>query len=211
PTVFAGYLRRDGDHRSVSGDDAVVGGRLRTGDLGFVRDERIHLRGRQKDLIIRGGHNIDPAVIEDALLAHPAVAAAAAVGRPHRFSGEIPVAFVALAADTTVEELTAWARTHITEPAARPELITVLGAIPLTEIGKPFKPALRETAAARHFHDEFVAHGIDAIEIGVAHEAGRLVVRLTGKRRGEDELDKAAALLREYDVLVRTEEEGTRR
>ncbi|MEU2523429.1 acyl-CoA synthetase [Streptomyces pseudogriseolus] len=208
PTVFAGYLRRDGGSRSVSGGDAVVDGRLRTGDLGFVQDERIHLRGRQKDLIIRSGHNIDPAVIEDALLAHPAVTAAAAVGRPDRSSGEIPVAFVALAAtDVTVEELTAWARGRISEPAARPKLITVLDAIPLTEIGKPFKPALREAAAARHFHDELAEHGIDAVEIGIAHEAGRLVVRLTG----DGEVDKAAAVLQGYDVRVHTEAKGTRR
>ena len=54
----------------------------------------MYLTGRAKDLIIRGGHNIDPRVIEDALLAHPAVGAAAAVGRPDRHSGEVPVAYV---------------------------------------------------------------------------------------------------------------------
>ncbi len=207
PTVFTGYLRRDGDSRSVSDSGIVVEGRLRTGDLGFVHDERIHLRGRQKDLIIRGGHNIDPAAIEDALLAHPAVTAAAAVGRPDRSSGEIPVAFVVLAADdVTVEELANWAKGRISEPAARPKLITVLDAIPLTEIGKPFKPALREAAASRHFQDELAEHGIDAVEIDMAHEAGRLVVRLTG----DGEVGRAAAVLRGYDVHVRTEAKGTR-
>ncbi|MGW6063076.1 acyl-CoA synthetase [Streptomyces sp. NPDC055189] len=214
PTVFAGYLRRDGDRRYVSGGDVLVDGRLRTGDLGFVREERIHLRGRRKDLIIRGGHNIDPAVIEDALLGHPAVSAAAAVGRPDRSSGEVPVAFVVLAdADVTAEDLTAWAAEHISEPAARPKRITVLDSIPLTEIGKPFKPALREAAAARHFKDELAEHGIDAVDVSVTHEAGRLVVRLTG----EGDADKAAAVLHRYDVHVhvvvhvRTEADGARR
>ncbi|MFI9835722.1 acyl-CoA synthetase [Nonomuraea sp. NPDC051941] len=198
PTVFAGYLRRDGNRRRVSAD-GVVDGRLRTGDLGFVRDERIHLRGRSKDLIIRGGHNIDPAVIEDALLSHPAVAAAGAVGRPDRTSGEVPVAFVALsAAGITVEELMAWVTEHISEPAARPKSITVLDAIPVTEIGKPFKPALREAAAARHFRAELAEHGIGGVEIGVRHEAGRLVVRLTGDAGAE-----AAAVLRDYNVDIR--------
>ncbi|MDP4502609.1 acyl-CoA synthetase [Nonomuraea turcica] len=202
PTVFAGYLRRDGNRRWVSAE-GVVDGWLRTGDLGFVRDERIHLRGRQKDLIIRGGHNIDPAVIEDALLGHPAVAAAGAVGRPDRTSGEVPVAFVALSATgITVEELTAWVAEHISEPAARPKSITVLDAIPVTEIGKPFKPALREGAAARHFRAELAEHGIDGVEVGVRYEEGRLVVRLTGGA-GAD----AAAVLRGYNVEIRMDTE----
>ncbi|MFC5835853.1 acyl-CoA synthetase [Nonomuraea insulae] len=202
PTVFAGYLRREGDRRRVSAD-GVVDGLLRTGDLGFVRDERIHLRGRRKDLIIRGGHNIDPAVIEDALLGHPAVAAAGAVGRPDRASGEVPVAFVALSAPgITVAELTAWAADHISEPAARPKSITVLDALPVTEIGKPFKPALREAAAARHFRAELAEHGIDGVEIGARYEAGRLVVRLTGGAGAA-----AAAVLRGYDVEIRLDAE----
>ncbi|MFJ5264026.1 AMP-binding protein [Streptomyces sp. NPDC088387] len=201
PTVFGGYLRRDGDRRWVSTDGVVVDGRLRTGDLGFVLDERVHLRGRRKDLIIRGGHNIDPAVIEDALLDHPAVAAAAAVGRPDRSSGEIPVAFVVLA-DPTVgpEELMEWAAGHISEPAARPKRITVLPSIPLTAIGKPFKPALREEAAAQHLRDELAEHGVDGVDLTAGHESGRLVVRLTGT----GDIDRAVTLLKGYDLELRT-------
>ncbi|MFK4547975.1 fatty-acyl-CoA synthase [Streptomyces tendae] len=204
PTVFAGYLKRDGDRRWVSDRDVVVDGWLRTGDLGFVRDDHVHLRGRRKDLILRGGHNIDPAVIEDALLAHPAVTAAGAVGRPDRTSGEVPVAFVTLATpEVTVEELTAWAGRHISEPAACPKAITVTDSIPLTEVGKPYKPALREAAAARHFRDELIEHGVDAVEVAVGHQDGRLVVRLTG----DGEVGAAAALLRDYDVDISTEAE----
>ena len=78
-------------------------GWLDTGDLGQVDDGGfVYLTGRAKDLIIRGGHNIDPRVIEDALLAHPAVRAAAAVGRPDRHSGEVPVAYVVPAGPGTV-------------------------------------------------------------------------------------------------------------
>ena len=71
----------------------------------------MYLTGRAKDLIIRGGHNIDPRVIEDALLAHPAVRAAAAVGRPDRHSGEVPVAYVVPAGPGRFDEteLLAWA------------------------------------------------------------------------------------------------------
>ncbi|MFS7875935.1 AMP-binding protein [Streptomyces asiaticus] len=200
PTVFAGYLRRDEGRREVSDEGIVIDGWLRTGDLGFVRNKRVHLRGRQKDLIIRGGHNIDPAVIEDALLAHPGVAAVGAVGRPDRKSGEVPVAFVSLASgEVTVEELTKWVDQHISEPAARPKVITVLDSIPLTEIGKPFKPALREAAAAQQFRDELVAQGIEGVEVGIGHEAGRLVVRLTGG----GEVSRAVAALYGYDVDLR--------
>ncbi|MEU0134107.1 AMP-binding protein [Streptomyces sp. NPDC006296] len=205
PTVFAGYVHRDGGRRRVSRDGVVVDGRLRTGDLGFVREDRVHLRGRQKDLIIRGGHNIDPAVIEDALLGHPSVSAAAAVGRPDRTSGEVPVAFVVLTGPpATAEELTAWAGRHIGEPAARPRTVTVLDAIPLTGIGKPYKPALRAMAAARHFRDELAAHGIDGVRLDTAHENGRLTVRLTGTGTGTE---AARAVLRDHDVDVRTRTE----
>ena len=54
---------------------------LNTGDLGYFDEQGyLHLTGRAKELIIRGGHNIDPAMIEDALPKHPAVAMVAAVG-----------------------------------------------------------------------------------------------------------------------------------
>ena len=96
PAVFAGYVTdpAPGGPR-VSRDGIVRDGWLDTGDLGQVdAGGFVYLTGRAKDLIIRGGHNIDPRVIEDALLAHPAVRAAAAVGRPDRHSGEVPVAYV---------------------------------------------------------------------------------------------------------------------
>ena len=96
PAVFAGYVTdpAKGGPR-VSRGGIVHDGWLNTGDLGRVDpDGYVYLTGRAKDLIIRGGHNIDPRVIEDGLLRHPAVRAAAAVGRPDRHSGEVPVAYV---------------------------------------------------------------------------------------------------------------------
>ena len=84
PAVFAGYVS-DPDLAGprVSREGIVRERWLNTGDLGSVdADGFVYLTGRAKDLIIRGGHNIDPRVIEEALLRHPAVAAAAAVGRP---------------------------------------------------------------------------------------------------------------------------------
>jgi fatty-acyl-CoA synthase len=78
PNVFAGYLQEE-QNRGLW----VADGWLNTGDLGRQdREGYFWLSGRSKDLIIRGGHNLDPAVIEEALYTHPAVALAAAVGKP---------------------------------------------------------------------------------------------------------------------------------
>ena len=94
-----------------------------TGDLGRIDDDGyIWLTGRAKDVIIRGGHNIDPLGIEEALHAHPAVELAAAVGRPDAHAGEIPVVFVQLkpGAAAMPEELHAFARERVVERAAAP-------------------------------------------------------------------------------------------
>ena len=120
PAVFAGYVTdpRLGGPR-VSQDGAVHNGWLNTGDLGSVDDDGfVYLAGRAKDLIIRGGHNIDPRTIEEALLRHPAIRAAAAVGRPDRHSGEVPVAYVVPAVPGRFDEaeLLAWAGTPSTSP-----------------------------------------------------------------------------------------------
>ena len=99
PDRVPGYVTgRDEDGRVLDGLGKLVDGWLDTGDLGPLdEDGFVYLTGRAKDLIIRGGHNIDPAIIEDALLAHPQVTAAAAVGRPDVHAGEVPVAYVTLA------------------------------------------------------------------------------------------------------------------
>jgi fatty-acyl-CoA synthase len=158
PTVFAGYLRDGNPDRT----GVVRGGWLDTGDRGSVDAEGfMSLTGRVKDLIIRGGHNIDPAVIEETLLAHPDVTAAAAVGRPDRHAGEVPVVYVTLrpGALSRVEELRDWARTRVPEAAAAPGEVIVIDEIPLTEVGKVFKPALRADAARRLVAAELAALG----------------------------------------------------
>jgi fatty-acyl-CoA synthase len=184
PAVFAGYVTdpAPGGPR-VSRDGIVRDGWLDTGDLGRVdAGGFVYLTGRAKDLIIRGGHNIDPKVIEDALLAHPAVAAAAAVGRPDRHSGEVPVAYVVPAGPGRLDEaeLLAWAATTIGEPAARPKRIYPVDAIPLTSVGKQFKPALAADAAVRVVTDALAAAGLAGAQVTAAHEDGRLVLTVTG-------------------------------
>ena len=186
--MFAGYVTDPalGGPR-VSRDGIVRDGWLDTGDLGQVDDGGfVSLTGRAKDLIIRGGHNIDPRVIEDALLAHPAVRAAAAVGRPDRHSGEVPVAYVVPAGPGPFDEaeLLAWAGTAIGEPAARPKRIHPMTAIPVTEVGKPFKPALAADAAVRAITEALTAAGLPDARATAAHEDGRLVLTVTGADPG---------------------------
>jgi fatty-acyl-CoA synthase len=188
PAVFAGYVTgpRSGGPR-VSREAAVRGGWLDTGDLGQVdAGGFVYLAGRAKDLIIRGGHNIDPQVIEDALLAHPAVTAAAAVGRPDRHSGEVPVAYVVPAGPGPFDEaeLLAWASTAIGEPAARPKRIYPVDAIPVTAVGKHFKPALAADAAVRVVTEALAAAGLPDARTSAAHEDGRLILTVTGADPG---------------------------
>jgi fatty-acyl-CoA synthase len=162
PAVFPGYLRPGpgGPHPDPTG--TIFDGWLLTGDLGHLdNDGYVYLTGRAKDLIIRGGHNIDPAVIEDALLAHPQVTAASAVGRPDVHSGEVPVAYVTLAPEAGISEadLLAWAAEHVSERAAAPKSVTVLDALPVTEVGKPYKLALRADAIRRAVADALTGLG----------------------------------------------------
>jgi fatty-acyl-CoA synthase len=152
---------------------------LDTGDLGRQDAEGyIWLTGRAKDIIIRGGHNIDPLVIEEVLYQHPAVEAAAAVGRPDSYAGEIPVAFVQLktGAQADPAELQAFARERIPERAAAPSEVTILPEMPLTRVGKIFKPELRHMAARRTFERliaPLLGEGISlSVEVGPHPEHG---------------------------------------
>lgn len=146
PTVSPGY------HDPARNDGVFGNGQLNSGDLAYVDEEgRLFIAGRAKDLIIRGGHNIDPTTIEDALSAHPTVALTAAVGQPDRYAGELPVCYVTLRADaaTTAEELRQFCEPRISERPAWPKQIHIVDAMPLTGVGKIFKPALRCDAAKR--------------------------------------------------------------
>ena len=128
---------------------------LRTGDLGRKDpDGYLWITGRAKDLIIRGGHNIDPAEIEEALAGHEAVAFAGAIGQPDQYSGEVPCAFVELVdgATITTDELIAYAKEHIHERAAHPKHLEIMDELPKTAVGKIFKPDLRKSAITRIYN-----------------------------------------------------------
>jgi fatty-acyl-CoA synthase len=146
PNLFSGYLDAAETARSFTPDGWLI-----TGDVGFIDTQgRLHLSGRAKDLIIRSGHNIDPKVIEDALGAHPAVALCAAVGAPDAYAGELPVAFATLkpGSPVTEAELLAFTAERVDEGPAKPKSITVLSAMPVTNVGKIYKPELRTLATA---------------------------------------------------------------
>jgi fatty-acyl-CoA synthase len=170
PAVFPGYVIGHDEHGHVlDGLGTLANGWLETGDLASVdADGFVHLSGRAKDLIIRGGHNVDPAVIEDALLAHPQVTAVGAVGRPDPHAGEVPVAYVTLAPGAIVaeDELRDWARERVTERAAAPKAVVILDALPVTDVGKPHKLPLRADATRRELLDALAnvagVHGIEA-------------------------------------------------
>lgn len=149
PGVFRGYLNE------VHNKGAFVDGNwVNSGDLGRLdKDGFLWITGRAKDLVIRGGHNIDPAPIEEILFQHPAVGLAAVIGQPDAYAGEVPVGYVQLKPGATVApgELEAWVRERTPERAAVPVQILQINPMPLTGVGKVFKPQLRWDAAARVF------------------------------------------------------------
>ena len=179
PGVFEGSTYTEADkNRGLFAEGRF----LRTGDLGRIdADGYLWITGRAKDLIIRGGHNIDPAMIEEALASHPAVAFVGAIGQPDAFAGELPCAYVELVkgASATVAELEAFARETIQERAAVPKHIEILPELPKTAVGKIFKPDLRKRAIQRIFDAALAEAGLAAHVAEVSEDKKRgLVARI---------------------------------
>ncbi|MBY6160191.1 acyl-CoA synthetase [Mameliella alba] len=170
------------------------GTHLRTGDLGRLdADGYLWITGRAKDLIIRGGHNIDPAEIEEALLAHPAVAFAGAIGQPDAHAGELPCAFVELVAgaEATEEELLEHAKVHVHERAAHPKHMTILPELPKTAVGKVFKPDLRKHAITRVYNAALEKAHCAARVVGVVdHKSRGLVAQVEANGASEADVGK---------------------
>lgn len=187
PSITPGYLDSRYDQGVLFGD-----GWINNGDLGRLdADGYLWLTGRAKDVIIRGGHNIDPAVIEETLLKHPDVLLAAAVGRPDAYAGELPVAYVQLVANAkaSADELSRFVLDTIPERAAAPKEITILPRMPLTDVGKPAKPQLRRDAAQRAFSDVLSEAAGPQARVGVAVEpdaaaGSKAVITLTAADAG---------------------------
>jgi len=196
PNVGPGYT----DARRNAGtftDD----GWLITGDIAEIDAQgRVSVTGRAKDVIIRGAHNIDPGVIEEALLRHPGVALAAAVGEPDEYAGELPVAFVVAKPGVALSEaeLLAHAAPHIPERAALPKRIECLPALPLTAIGKVYKPALRLRATERVLRERLRRAGLDTrVAVRGEDRSGKIVLRFVPAAVGDAaEHEQLAAVLR---------------
>jgi fatty-acyl-CoA synthase len=180
PGVFSGYVNETHNKEAF-----VEPGWVNSGDLGRLdEDGYLWITGRAKDLVIRGGHNIDPAPIEDVLFQHPAVALAAVVGQPDAYAGEVPIGYVQLKPGASVApgELEAWVCERTPERAAVPVSVISIETMPLTGVGKVFKPQLRWDAAERVFTNalEPLAELGIRLEISVgAHETHGTLARVT--------------------------------
>jgi long-chain acyl-CoA synthetase len=140
PNVMRGYLGKPEETAKT-----IVDGWLHTGDVGMLdEDGYITLVDRIKDMIIRGGENIYPKEIENALATHGAVLEVAVIGARDETYGEVPVAYVVVYPDATMTplELVDHVRPLLTK-IKLPVAIHVVESLPKNPIGKPDKPALR--------------------------------------------------------------------
>ena len=185
---------------------------MNSGDLGRLDAEGyLWITGRAKDLIIRGGHNIDPMAIEEVFYQHPAVGLAAVVGQPDVYAGELPVAYVQL------KPARRWSRRsgrvdppRTPERAAVPVDVYFVDAMPLTAVGKVFKPALRWDAAQRVFAQVLAPLAEGGVEVTVrvaAHPThGSLAtVSIRGAAPGAQGASRAAGRERLAPFVMRHE------
>jgi fatty-acyl-CoA synthase len=170
------------------------------------------LTGRKKELIIRGGHNIDPAIIEGPLYRLSGIQVAAAVGRPDPHAGEIPVAYVQLQeeSDLKEEQILEHVKQHIGERAAIPKEILILDEMPLTPVGKIFKPALRWDAIKRVYEAELDALGdiAESIEVSVAEDkvhGSMATINIKAAPQVSDDIvkDRVKKILARYTIKYR--------
>ncbi len=146
PQVMAGYWRHEAETAEVLKD-----GRLRTGDVGYMdEDGYVFLIDRIKDLVISGGFNVYPRMVEEAIYLHPAVVEAAVCGVPDKHRGEVVKAFVKLREGET---LTAGALREFLRdklaPFEVPRKVEFREEIPHTLVGKPLRRQLVEEDRAR--------------------------------------------------------------
>jgi fatty-acyl-CoA synthase len=159
-------------------------GWLVSGDLGHLDAQGyVHVTGRARDVIIRGSHNIDPGLVEDAFLAHPAVAMCAVVGEPDAHAGEVPAAFVTLkpGARVAAEALLGEVAPKVYERPAVPKRVVLLEALPTTAVGKVYKPALRARAIELKLSELFAAAAGSGVpvQVTVAEQGGGFVAEAT--------------------------------
>lgn len=198
--VFLGYLIEE-QNKSIWIKDAEGNKWLNTGDLGYLdEDSYLFLTGRQKEMILRGGHNIDPKSIEEVMHTHPAIAQVAAVGKPDAYAGELPILYVELKSgiNATQTEILDYAITGIYENAAIPKEVHIIDKLPLTSVGKVFKPELKRRAILATFAEVLKEAKIQAkLEVTIHEFYGfKASIVLDNSL----ELEKAKKLLGAYAV-----------
>src|SRR5574341_2589292 len=144
PSLMKGYVPPAGDGDGPS----IRNGWLRTGDLGWLDDAGyLTVSGRLKEIIIRGGENLSPGRIEEAILRDPSVRGCCVVGAPDADLGEVPVAFVVARDDVPVRDGAIQERVRAELPRSYvPARIIVLAALPEIGIGKIDRAALKRLA-----------------------------------------------------------------
>jgi fatty-acyl-CoA synthase len=208
PQVFPGYVEPKHNR-----DILLQDGWLNTGDVGYLTDDqRLVLTGRAKDLIVRSGHNINPADIEDVANTFPGVQISAAVGMPDAYAGEVPIVYVVAAPGATLdpELLQSYLEEHVAEPPAKPKRVILLDALPVTAVGKIVKNDLRDWAVAEKVRIEarriFGDIILPAVEV-TKDERLNTVVRVevpTGDAAGIQKLkDALKPLPQSYEVIAR--------
>ncbi|MDE2759515.1 MAG: acyl-CoA synthetase [Paracoccaceae bacterium] len=199
PGVFVGNTYTDSEKNiGLYSDENWV----RTGDLGKIdEDGYVWITGRAKDQIIRGGHNIDPAIIEENLAGHDSVAFVGAIGQPDTKMGELPCVYVELIEGTTTtsDELLNYAKENITNKLAMPVHVEVVGALPKTAVGKVFKPDLRIMAINRVLSERFNDEGIQ-IEISTSEVPKKGLVTNVSGNFDDVQRERVQAILNEYPI-----------
>lgn len=149
PQLMRGYWNRPDESA-----DALRGGWLHTGDIGTLdADGYLYVRDRLKDMIVSGGENVYPSVVENVLYQHPAVADVAVIGVPDERWGEVARAVVVLRPEVPAsgEEILGFCRQHLGGFEV-PRAIDFVKQLPRNPSGKVLKRLLREpywTAQAR--------------------------------------------------------------
>ncbi len=204
PTILPGKTYTE---PAKNKDIFVEGKFLRTGDLGRVdSDGYVWITGRDKDIINRGGNNIDPQMIEEAMIAHPQVKLAGAIGQPDRNAGELPCLYVELEEPKgrekmpTEAELMAYLELEVGDPMALPKYLEIVPEIKTTAVGKVFKPLLRKRAILRVFRQrlEEMDLEVDAVDVADHPQKGPIVLLQTSSANMTDK--KVDEALRRFNI-----------
>ena len=205
PQVFPGYVDPEHNAGVLTTDGWVM-----TGDIGYLtKDERLVLTGRDKDLIVRSGHNIDPAAIENVANEFPGVQISAAVGMPDQYAGEVPILFVVAAPGQTIDlkAIEQHLEHKIMEPPAKPKRVVILDRLPVTAVGKIFKPTLRDLAIKEKARLEIerlfgkdVAADIDVTQDGKLNTVAKIVVHSADAARLRELAEVLSPLPQSYRV-----------